>query len=321
MPTFLSMDGVDDYILTPSMTFTKVILDATFTSIGAINTAIIDTRKDFQAYAFANGASNNKYNFLGFNLYEDGVVKSTNESITLGKRLLFEASRGTAITTRVNIFSDNNNSRVLKGQIYDIKFYNGVALVAHYDMSTGTMQDQSGNGNHATMVGGTWINDSPVGVDVSYAYATRQVLKANLSAQFTTVQKVYSGEQQIIATKQSFHNSRTDAYATKQSIHESKQYALTLRQQIYAIEGTDIDTLQIVFADRIALNQMIQRIYTDKDYMYPLLINIVDYGESYEQTIYFTVQITRKKAENIKIKRSFNNNVQLTKDQRFEVRI
>jgi hypothetical protein len=42
---------------------------------------------------------------------------------------------------------------------YDVVIHKEGLLSAHYDMTTGTVQDQSGNGRNATLTGGTWVDD------------------------------------------------------------------------------------------------------------------------------------------------------------------
>lgn len=167
MTYYLQMDGVSNYLKTPSMTFNKIIIDAKFR---AANSRIyLDARNGFGTgylQKTAGGGDNWGTSISGVKV--DGVAKSNGASfIPFDTRCTLEVNFSTSAADDVNIFSSSSNAAFVAGDLYSAQFYNGVTLVANYDMTLGnqvigTVQDQSGNGNHATLIGGTWVDDSPV---------------------------------------------------------------------------------------------------------------------------------------------------------------
>jgi len=143
-------------ITTPSFSFTDVKLDM---EIDVGNTGVnltglytnfnnqlafgTNLRQATGATATINGGSPIAYN--------------TNISSYFGQRILLD------ISTINTINANGGYVGGFTGRLYDVKYYNGATLVAHYDMSTGTVQDVSGNGNHATLTGGTWVDDGAGG--------------------------------------------------------------------------------------------------------------------------------------------------------------
>jgi hypothetical protein len=151
---YLQMDGVDDQLKTPSISFNKIVLDIlTDSNQVQTNYTLIDARSG------SSGLYESGF-YTGFSAKLNGVSNSSNFStFPKGSKINVElnTTNSSVYTDDVNIFSRNNNTNFLKGNIYAVKFYNGASLVASYDMSTGTVNDQSGNGNHATLTGGTWV--------------------------------------------------------------------------------------------------------------------------------------------------------------------
>lgn len=167
MAYYLQMDGVDDFLKTPSMTFNKIILDV---KARAANSRIyLDARNGFgTGYLQKTGGGGDNWGTSISSVKVDGVAKSNGASfIPFDIRCAIEVNFSTTAADDVNIFSSSTNAAFVAGDIYSVQFYNGSSLVANYDMSlgnqvAGTVQDQSGNGNHATLTGGTWVDDSPV---------------------------------------------------------------------------------------------------------------------------------------------------------------
>jgi hypothetical protein len=167
MVKYLQMDGVDDYLKTPSITFNQVVfsflLDGTFFANNS-SRYLFDARTGTGAGLIYNGTFENgvpdndfwtyynsqriDFGYGGFN----SIPKDTNVELVM-------ETIATNVKDDVNFFSHNNGASNGKGNLYNIKFFNAGVLVAHYDMSTGTVLDQSGNGNHAILVGGTWIDE------------------------------------------------------------------------------------------------------------------------------------------------------------------
>lgn len=79
------------------------------------------------------------------------------------QKVILEVLFAGVYTDDAGIFRNYATGEPTKGKVYSVKFYNGTTLVAHYDMSKGdqlkndTIKDETGNGYHATLVGGTWV--------------------------------------------------------------------------------------------------------------------------------------------------------------------
>lgn len=144
----LELDGVDDYILTPSMTFDKVVFD--FVPKTTTGSLVVFT--DFAVYAQLN--SPGTWELSGVDSRKNGVFGATP---AVGERS-FIAITGGQVTRQIPLFARANGAYPLGADVYNVKIYNGTTLVAHYDMTSGSVQDRSGNERHATLNGGTWIN-------------------------------------------------------------------------------------------------------------------------------------------------------------------
>lgn len=160
MSYYLSMDGVDDYLQCPSMQFDDIEIDMNYHTKEAEN-YVFDARTGMQdgliysgtykgGLGNFNGGSGNK-------TYINGLVIFSSSEIPRDTRAILKATRSSLFTDDVTFFARNNIASFGKGYIYDIKFYNGGTLQAHYNMTTGTVLDQSGNNRHANLTGGTWI--------------------------------------------------------------------------------------------------------------------------------------------------------------------
>lgn len=98
--------------------------------------------------------------------FVNGVQGGRNQpTVPNNERVIIECRMSGTGTDNPNVFISYGGVDRVKGNIYRISFYNGDSLVADYDASTGTMDDQSGNGNHATLSGGTWLDDGTGGED------------------------------------------------------------------------------------------------------------------------------------------------------------
>lgn len=153
--TALSMDGVDDFIQTPSFSYNEVVMrfsaDPTnnFQKYFAVNFWYIQTASRPVDNWDTNGFSSIQVN--GTN------VTNNTDFIPINTVVTMRAVRVNSTAYISHIFRHSAAGGYMKGVIYDVKFYNGGTLVAHYDMSKGNVQDQSGNGYHATLTGGTWV--------------------------------------------------------------------------------------------------------------------------------------------------------------------
>jgi len=161
MAYYLQMDGVDDRIVLPSLTFTEIVMDVK-----------VNSKASFERYwslplgaeylQVASGGINDQWS-SGVNLVYWNGVAQTNLSliIPLSTRGVVRSLLTQAKTAAISIFA-NGTGNIAHGDLWNIKVYNGATVVAHYDMTLGNVQDQTGNGNHATLIGGTWIDESPV---------------------------------------------------------------------------------------------------------------------------------------------------------------
>lgn len=160
----LIMDGVDDYIQTPSVTFNRISFDFMWEDTGLEHflTRNIVSYNDLFIYTGIYQRGFGLYNPV----YVDGSVITDSFQIPYSTRVELEAHAPNVYTDKINIFADDKNVRASKGRIYGVKIYNNDILVAHYDTATGSVVDRSGNGNHATLVGGTWaeIGSEPLPV-------------------------------------------------------------------------------------------------------------------------------------------------------------
>jgi hypothetical protein len=153
---YLSMDGVDDILVSPSLAFTTIEIDINLRN-GGSGSEVIDARPGVSNAYFSHSGNGSVYFNTGFNrVFADGVQIYSPTTLSKTRNVL-RLERTTAGTASITISGYYDGFYVSANDIFDIKFYNGTTLVAHYDMSTGTIQDQSGNGNHATLNGGTWV--------------------------------------------------------------------------------------------------------------------------------------------------------------------
>lgn len=172
MALYLQMDGVDDLFKTPSgIPVKKVVANIQLDNIQPKATpTLLDSRN--AGYLASWDPVKKEVGFVtpGSTVLINGV-----STITLPMDTKFELTDtyNSQITTDANglrVFADRAGASAsfTKGRIYNVKMYDSSSnLVAYYDMTTGTVQDQSGNGYHATLTGGTWLDDGVGGTPVS----------------------------------------------------------------------------------------------------------------------------------------------------------
>jgi hypothetical protein len=183
MPYYLQMDGIDDQFKTtgsqpPNLTRGRVDL-------------MIEQREDWHQFINFGGKGinfqSNTFNIVFHADFQevkvDGVaVTSGTPFITIGQRHVLEFSLKSGITTGSvgSAYMTNTVSQWAFGRLYDIKVYQGDVLAAHYDLTTGTITDQTGNGNTATLIGGTFVEEGgPVVIDKSAAIVAVSTLTAS----------------------------------------------------------------------------------------------------------------------------------------------
>lgn len=161
MAYYLQMNGAGDYLKLPSMALTRIVADTTIRRRTDFNRVIWDFRTGI-------GFSYLQQTTGGLDTWGSGTVKvdtvtKTNSTVAIpdGTRCTIDHTLSLG-TDDGNIFTNNSvtANTFISGDIYDLKIYNGATLVAHYDMTLGNVQDQTGNGNNATLTGGTWVSDA-----------------------------------------------------------------------------------------------------------------------------------------------------------------
>lgn len=154
--SYLQMNGTTDRITLPSMTFTEVVMDFMVNSKGAFEKywSLPLSASYFQV---ASDGTSDNWHASVTSLFLDEVLQTNNTVVmAIGVRGLTRSVLSVATTGVISIFA-NGTTSIAHGDIWDIKIKNGSTLLAHYDMTTGTVLDQSGNGNDATLTGGTFI--------------------------------------------------------------------------------------------------------------------------------------------------------------------
>jgi hypothetical protein len=156
MTIYLQLNGTTDYIQLPSMTLDRIVIDFKPGSLTKANEYILGDNRS--GYIRNNGTTGNEEK-LNYSFTVGGVASTGSNNLVLpNTRCTLDATRSST-TPSVKIGSDVSGLNNLNGAFYDIKVYSSGAIVAHYDLSNGTVQDISGNGRHATLTGGTWVDD------------------------------------------------------------------------------------------------------------------------------------------------------------------
>lgn len=147
---YLQMDGVDDYLKMSNTNLDSIEIDCMIETTRSI---ILDARA-----GLVNGYLNSFAFGAGWTLVQmDGSTITSFPQVPLSQRVVITATAASSFTDDVNFFSNTSNATPQKGRIYKITCKLAGVVVAMYDMTLGNVQDQSGNGRHATLSGGTWV--------------------------------------------------------------------------------------------------------------------------------------------------------------------
>ena len=167
MAYYLSMNGTtSDFLKTPSVTFDEIIFDMYVEHTSGVGRFYYDSRIGFTAYVYRETNNTDRSGGSVSTMYVDGVQKTWGTAFVPNMtRCIFRATHTASGTDDVNLFSNNAGTQNQKGRLYNVTFKNAGTVTAFYDMTlgeqiAGTVQDQSGNGKHATLTGGTWVNES-----------------------------------------------------------------------------------------------------------------------------------------------------------------
>lgn len=238
---YLYMDGVDDYVITPSFTADKIVIDC-----------VVDSGQG-EIRQIANGAGG----FLRV-MSDDSMNNfySSYSGFALDTRTTLTLNSSTSATGTSTIFSRNQGTygdQCARGKIYSVKFYNGAALVAFYDMTSGNVLDQSGNGRHATLTGGTWVQDTTSGgTSGSVSYSTRQAINQSGITAAATKQIISQGGISANATKQVVSQAVLATFSTKQIINQTGSLSTATKQAIFANSAMSYATQQVIMQGGIS---------------------------------------------------------------------
>lgn len=270
MVKYLSMDGVDDKLKTPSMTFKTVELDISIDPITTRWQYYVDARSGIAFYAYRNSNGTDGTTGNPNLVYVDGVQKTNNTTwVPSNQRVKLSVSAWAEGTDDAMIFAQNNgNQEFMKGKIYGVKFFNATGtLVAHYDMNTGTVQDQSGNGNHATLTGGTWLDDgtggTDTGTDGSTLFDVKQVIYQDSALTSDTRQTIYADETLTTDLLQRIYSDEYTSSDIKQAIYSDGYTQVDMKQIAYHDGATTVDTSQVIYEVSTLAFDMLQTYFED----------------------------------------------------------
>lgn len=272
MALYLSMDGIDDRLQLPSMTFTEVVVDMSAIRSTSSTKLYIDARTGV-GFTYLQSNTNGTDSWSGFNnVYVDGVSKSNNTvMIPNNQRCLLRVVKTTAGTDDLTIFAQNSGAAntYVQGSLYDVKIYNGTTLQAHYNMTTGTVIDQSGNGRHATLTGGTWLDDGTgggSGTDGSTAFDLRQSLFADGAVNADSRQSFYSDSFTTFDSIQAIYSDSATGYDTRFNLYQDSAALFDTLQEFFSdglVGSTPFDLRLILYADSSAVFDSRQAVYDD----------------------------------------------------------
>lgn len=158
--SYLQMDGVDDVVymtVSPSLlVIDEVIIDCEVTVRAAFDKYFSSSHTGFLQ---RNGTSQDQWNGSVTAVYVDGVLGANNTAfVPLNKRIIIRIIATPASNNYFYFFANNGSgSGATAGKLYNATLKSGGVTVGHYDFTLGNVQDQSGNGRHATLTGGTWV--------------------------------------------------------------------------------------------------------------------------------------------------------------------
>lgn len=153
------MDGVDDYLVLPSMTFTDIYIDCKPDfKVNALLQYVFDCRETGTGYLYSQSGLETFGSAI--TMYKNGVlVKSGTDFLPTASERVMLRSVTSAQTSKIYFASRFTLAEYLKMDMYTVKVYNGATLLASYDFTQGNVLDISGNGRHGTLIGGTFIQD------------------------------------------------------------------------------------------------------------------------------------------------------------------
>jgi hypothetical protein len=168
--TYLRINGINQAFRTPTgITFNTMEVDCRHYAIedGATQSPLISTKYD--VFGSAEMEFSYKANFQVNDVFnastwsKDGLVNPNNKFFPQGHRAVIKITRTSTAAGYVAVGTSRAGDGGIgftRMDIWSVKLYNAGTLVAFYDMSTGTLNNQVAGSSigAATLVGGgTWI--------------------------------------------------------------------------------------------------------------------------------------------------------------------
>ncbi|OME86913.1 hypothetical protein BK120_08295 [Paenibacillus sp. FSL A5-0031] len=248
MAYYLQMDGVDDDGLTPVFNWDEVVMDFSASPIANFSKYL---SVNFNYIQFNSGVIDS---YAGFNsVYVNGaLVTNSTDFVPNDVRIMMRGLR-TASNHSAQIFKQTGAGGYMRGKLYSVRFLLAGVTQAHYDMTLGNVQDQSGNSRHLTLTGGTWVDDGiPTGTaykaSLSDAIATSDSLSKRLSVAIIDVVNTSETESErttkiltdILTTSDSFASTRGKAI----SVNDSIAITDTIRKALTVVKTDAINTAE-----------------------------------------------------------------------------
>lgn len=287
MVKYLSFDGVDDYLQMPGIAITDIYVDLVVKSTSGT------------LYNVKNGNDTPLIKWSGSSFSQTGTtvthftttITGTTDpawgiSITPNQRMIIHAWKETTWSGTNSALGRTQWSAAnyMAMDIYNVKLYNGTTLKAHYDMSTGTVLDQSGNGNHATLTGGTWLDDGTggsTGTDGSIILGLTQQIYRDVSATLSLTQQIYKESSESLSLLQQIYRDTSSVLSLIQAVYKDADTVLPLTQAIYQDLSKTLNLRQEIYTEGQAVLQLIQEFYEDSQTYITLQLVQEIYKEDY----------------------------------------
>ncbi|MFE5321180.1 fibronectin type III domain-containing protein [Paenibacillus sp. NPDC056579] len=163
----LSMNGLNDYITTPSISFDTVVMDISVSPNKNVYSAYLDASKSIaQSTVVRDSSGRDLLQAAWKSIFVDGVDKTSLQGTTAivpsNQRTTVKSVLKAPGKSIIYIFANQLGSIPMKGVLYGVQILQGSQVVASYDFTVpfagSTVLDKSGNNNNGKLQGGTWIN-------------------------------------------------------------------------------------------------------------------------------------------------------------------
>lgn len=250
MAYYLSMDGVDDYITTPSLTYDEIVMDFSSNPTG------------YYKQYFSTSASN--LYFLrdeGYELwtYEATIKYNGSDPVLItGLFTLPNDTQGVVSikkdsgTGTINIFANQSGGTCMRGNLYRVTVKLAGTTVADYDMSLGNVNDISGNSKHATLNGGTWVSTGGGGTNYPVSLSDSVTISETRTKQIG--KKPSDSLTLSDAISKLSGRLRTDSVTLSETFSKKKFVVLIDTQ---TLSDTEYDSTNKAFTDALTLSDSI----------------------------------------------------------------